>query len=143
MQAHQIKSSPGKKKKRVGRGGKKGTYSGKGMKGQKSRAGRKLEPPIRGIIKRYHKLRGYNFNTIKEKAVVVGLKTLNSKFSPDETVSPQTLVGKKIIGKISGKIPKVKILKNGSIEKPLVIINCLVSASAGKEIEKAGGKIKN
>ncbi len=51
-----------KKSKRVGRGGKKGTYSGKGMKGQKSRAGRKLEPPIRGLIKRYHKLRGYKFN---------------------------------------------------------------------------------
>ena len=63
MQLHDLKpNNKSKEKKRVGRGGKKGTYSGKGMKGQKSRAGRKLEPPIRGLIKRYHKLRGYKFN---------------------------------------------------------------------------------
>ena len=63
MQLHDLKpTNKLKSKKRVGRGGKKGTYSGKGVKGQKSRAGRKLEPPIRGLIKRYHKLRGYKFN---------------------------------------------------------------------------------
>ena len=62
MQLHDLKPNyKSKEKKRVGRGGKKGTYSGKGMKGQKSRAGRKLEPPVRGLIKRYHKLRGYKF----------------------------------------------------------------------------------
>src|SRR4030043_532865 len=47
-----------KKKKRVGRGGKRGTYSGKGIKGQKSRAGRKMVPVIRELIKKYPKLRG-------------------------------------------------------------------------------------
>jgi len=44
MQLHQLKPNHKKKsRKRVGRGGKKGTYSGKGMKGQKSRAGKSHE----------------------------------------------------------------------------------------------------
>jgi large subunit ribosomal protein L15 len=51
----------------VGRGGKKGTYSGRGIKGQKSRAGKRLEPIIRSIIKRYPKLRGYRFKSEKRK----------------------------------------------------------------------------
>ena len=55
MQIHQVKPKTRlKTKKRVGRGGKKGTYSGRGVKGQKARAGHKLAPAIRGIIKKYH-----------------------------------------------------------------------------------------
>jgi large subunit ribosomal protein L15 len=62
MQLHEIKPTHKlKKRKRVGRGGKRGTYSGRGQKGQLSRAGRKLKPLIREIIKRYPKLRGYKF----------------------------------------------------------------------------------
>jgi large subunit ribosomal protein L15 len=62
MQLHEIKPyNKLKKKKRVGRGGKKGTYSGKGMKGQKSRAGAKIRPEIRDMIKKIPKLRGYRF----------------------------------------------------------------------------------
>ena len=56
-----------KRKKRIGRGGKKGTYSGKGMKGQRSRAGRKMAPIIRELIKRYPKLRGYRRVVLNKK----------------------------------------------------------------------------
>ena len=60
MQIHEIQPKHKKlDKKRVGRGGKKGTYSGKGNKGQKSRAGRKMVPIIREFIKKYTKLKGY------------------------------------------------------------------------------------
>lgn len=68
MQLHEIRPlHKGKKRKRVGRGGKRGTYSGRGQKGQKSRAGRRLEPVIREIIKRYPKLRGYKFKSPRSK----------------------------------------------------------------------------
>ncbi len=144
MQLHQLKPIHKKQKeKRVGRGGKKGTYSGKGVKGQKSRAGRKLEPPIRGIIKRYHKLKGYNFNAFKEKATVVGLAVLNEKFNAGDIVSPKSLIEKKIIKKSSGKIPEIKILKNGTLDKSLAVTGCFVSGTAKKEIEKAGGTVKD
>ena len=62
MQLHELRPKHKiKKRKRIGRGGKRGTYSGRGMKGQKSRAGARFEPIIRGLIKRYPKLRGYKF----------------------------------------------------------------------------------
>lgn len=62
MQLHELKPKhKRKKRKRVGRGGKRGTYSGRGIKGQKARAGRRLKPVIRELIKRYPKLRGYKF----------------------------------------------------------------------------------
>ncbi|PIR97790.1 MAG: hypothetical protein COT89_02670 [Candidatus Colwellbacteria bacterium CG10_big_fil_rev_8_21_14_0_10_42_22] len=59
MNLHEI--SPihkNKSKKRIGRGGKRGTYSGKGMKGQKSRAGHKIRPASRDLIQQIPKLRG-------------------------------------------------------------------------------------
>ena len=60
MQLHEIKPTHKlKTKKRVGRGGKKGTYSGRGVKGQKSRAGAKIRPEIRDLIKKMPKKRGY------------------------------------------------------------------------------------
>ncbi|PIS13477.1 MAG: hypothetical protein COT67_01505 [Candidatus Tagabacteria bacterium CG09_land_8_20_14_0_10_41_14] len=67
MQLHQLKpSTKNKDKKRIGRGGKRGTYSGRGLKGQKSRAGRKLRPQLRDIIKRLPKKRGYRFKPVKK-----------------------------------------------------------------------------
>lgn len=59
MQLHEIQPvHENKSKKRIGRGGKRGTYSGRGMKGQKARAGRKIRPAIRDLMQRTPKLRG-------------------------------------------------------------------------------------
>jgi len=59
MQFHNIFSDHSyKSKKRVGRGGKKGTYSGRGMKGQKARAGHRIRPAIRDFMMKVPKLRG-------------------------------------------------------------------------------------
>lgn len=59
MQLHTLKPlHSGRSKKRIGRGGKRGTYSGRGQKGQKSRAGRKIRPAMRDLIQRIPKLRG-------------------------------------------------------------------------------------
>jgi large subunit ribosomal protein L15 len=49
MQINTLKiKTPKKKRKTIGRGGKKGTYSGKGNKGQKARSGSKLDPLFEG-----------------------------------------------------------------------------------------------
>ena len=131
MQIHQLKPKHKlKKKKRVGRGGKKGTYSGKGNKGQRSRAGRKFAPNIREIIKRYPKLRGYKFNKREKNLVVINIGDLEKKFKDSEIVSPKSLLEKKLIRRIKGKTPKVKILGKGEITKKLVIEGCELSKSA-------------
>ncbi len=141
MQIHEIGKTKRVKKKRIGRGGKRGAYSGKGQRGQASRAGRRFEPIIRGLIKRYHKLRGYNFNTIGDAKRIIGVDDLNQYFKSNEEVSPNSLIEKGLIKRIKGKNPKVKILGNGKLTKSLNIRNCLVPDSAKEIIEKAGGMI--
>lgn len=144
MQLHNLRPDhKSKKRKRVGRGGKRGTYSGRGLKGQKARAGRKMKPFIRELVKKYPKLRGYRFGVkVQNPALsVLNLDVLDKKFAEGEKVSPRTLLEKGIIDKIKGRVPKVKILGGGNVKKKLVIENCLVSKSAGEKIKKAGGKI--
>ena len=51
------------------------------------------------------------------------------------------MLEKKIIRKIKGKIPKVKILAKGELKKALTIENCQLSKSTKEKIEKAGGTI--
>jgi len=142
MQLHQLKPKhKNKKRKRVGRGGKRGTYSGKGIKGQKSRSGRRLKPLIRSVIKRYPKLRGYRFNTKTAKMSVVNLELLEKKFNDGDKVNPGILLEQRLIRKIKGRIASVKILGRGKITKALIIENCQASKGAREQIEKAGGKI--
>ena len=144
MQLHQIKPKHKlKKKKRVGRGGKRGTYSGKGIKGQKSRAGKKMQPVIRELIKKYPKLRGYRFKKREKNILSVNIYDLDKRFKEGEVVSSKALLEKKLIRRIKGKTPRVKILDRGELTKNLIIEGCEVSKGAKRTIEKAGGRIKN
>jgi large subunit ribosomal protein L15 len=143
MQLHELHPiHKSKKPKRVGRGGKRGTYCGRGIKGQKARAGRKLKPLIREVIKKYPKLRGYRFKSKKEKLAIVNLESLEKKFKSGDIISPKSLFERRLIRKIKGRIPKVKILGRGEIKKALQIEGCQISKSVKEKIEKAGGKIK-
>jgi len=147
MQLHELRPKHKlKKRKRVGRGGKRGAYSGRGLKGQKAHAGRRLEPIIRRLIKRYPKLRGYRFKsksqTSKSQTVILNVEILDKKFKAGEKITPEILLERKIIGKIKGRMPRVKILGNGEITKPLTVENCIVSKSAKEKIEKAKGQVR-
>lgn len=142
MQVHQLqKNSTFKDKKRVGRGGKKGTYCGGGGKGQKGRAGAKFKPIVREWLKKYPKLRGYNFNT-KTEVSVLNLAQLEASFNSKDTINPAVLISKRVIRKVDGKVPTVKILANGEITKSLTVEGCVVSVKAKEKIEKVGGSIK-
>lgn len=143
MQINEVKPKHKPKgKKRIGRGGKKGNYSGKGMKGQSSRAGRKLVPIIRGIIKRYPKLRGYRAKDTSFKTVILNLDILEKNFKNSDNVNPSILIERHLIRRIKGKTPMVKILGKGELKKKLDIEKCEVSKAAKEKIEKAGGSIK-
>ncbi len=137
MQIHQIKSSDRIKKKRIGRGGKRGTYSGRGMKGQNSRSGHKKAPVVREVLKKYHKLRGYRFNSFSPINQVINLTIIEKKFENNEIVSPKTLLLKKIVKRNQ----PIKILGDGLLKKSIIVKGCLVSCSAIKKIESVGGKI--
>lgn len=143
MQLHQLQPKHRlKKRKRVGRGGKRGTYSGKGIKGQKSRSGRKMQPIMRELIKRYPKLRGYRQVVKPRFGTTVNLRTLEKEFNSGDKITPFVLFEKKIIRKIKGKIPSVKILSQGEIKRKLIIEGCGVSKAARAKVEMAGGVVK-
>ena len=143
MQLHELKPKHKlKRKKRVGRGGKKGTYSGRGNKGQSSRAGRKMVPIIRELIKRYPKLRGYRSFVLQDNSAIVNIDTLEKVSKNGDIINPDNLIKNGIIRMIKGKTPKVKILGRGKLSKQLIIENCKVSKTAKEAIEKAGGTIK-
>lgn len=142
MQIHQIKrENPNKSKKLVGRGGTRGKTSGKGTKGQKARAGAKLRPALRDTIKKLPKLRGYKNKAFRVKPSVVNLRDLNLLATDGMIVNPVTLAEMGLVKLSKGKIPKVKVLGLGNIEKKVTISGCVFSAAVKEKIEKAGGTI--
>jgi len=142
MQIHQLQPKhKSKSRKRIGRGGKRGTYSGKGIKGQSCRAGRKFQPIIRELIKRYPKMRGYRESGMVALTAVINLNLMEKHFSDGDKVNPKVLIEKGLIDKMKNKAPKVKILANGEITKKVTVEDCMVSAGAKRKIEKVGGKV--
>lgn len=132
--------------RRVGRGGKRGKTSGRGMKGAGARAGNKSRPEMRDIIKKLPKRRGYGKN--RARTVVPGrdmravsLAALNTHFNDGETVTANELVSRGVVRRVSGKAPKVKILASGTLTKKLTLSGVSLSATAQAAIEKAGGTI--
>jgi len=136
MQLHQLKPNFKKKsRKRVGRGGKKGTYSGKGVKGQKSRAGKKPRldfaggdtpmskriPKKRGQVGPVKDLRrGVKSPIMKLKPINVNLRDIEKKFKKGEVVSPKSLLEKGLIGRIRKGLPKnIKIIGASQFKKEL------------------------
>lgn len=143
MQIHNVvRTTPNKKKMIVGRGGKKGKTAGRGTKGQKARAGAKLRPEWRDIIKKLPKLRGYAFPSIQDSYFVVNLKAIDAAFNAGDSVSALTLRDKKLIPDPKGKHVNVKILGTGELTKKLTFSGFVMSASAKEKIEKAGGTIE-
>ncbi|HEY4486637.1 MAG TPA: uL15 family ribosomal protein [Candidatus Paceibacterota bacterium] len=143
MQLHTVtKTHPRKTKKRIGRGGKRGTYSGSGVKGQKSRAGRRMRPEIRDIIKKLPKRRGYRAPQLGKKPIAVNIGVLDLAFNAGDTISPQTLAKAGLLHMRESRRGGVKILGTGTLSKKLIVVDCMVSKSAKEAIEKQGGSIK-
>ncbi len=148
MQLHELQPiHKNPSSKRIGRGGKRGKTSGRGHKGQLSRAGNSTRPEIRDTIKKIPKLRGHGVNrsrTVNSERnlpVVVNLVKISNLYEDGDTVSPASLVSKGVIEIKGKKLPKVKILGLGDISVKISVQNCYLSESAKKKIELAGGKI--
>lgn len=142
---HIIPATPRKLAKRVGRGGKRGKTAGRGTKGQKARAGHRMRPELRDIIKKFPKKRGRGKNVNKAFAVPatpINLRDLESHFLAGDTVSVETLLAKKLLSRKGRAISPVKILGTGTLTKKLTVVGIPLSASAKTAVEKAGGKVQ-
>jgi large subunit ribosomal protein L15 len=148
MQLHELKPHTTlRHKKLVGRGGKRGKTSGRGTKGQKARAGRKIRPEIRDIIKKLPKRRGYGKNRAQSvnaqavKPIAVNLSVIEKHFNNGETVSPKILLAKRLISRQNIGAVHVKILGTGEMTKKCTFSHVSFSSSAKEKITKAGGTI--
>ncbi len=133
-----------KSRKVIGRGGKKGTYCGRGCKGQKSRSGAHLDPLFEGgrstLVDHMKKKKG--FKSKKTKPATVTLAELEKKFKSGDIVNKESLIKLELIDKISAR-GGVKILGGGEIGKKLTVAGEIQLSSGAKQaIEKAGGKIE-
>lgn len=126
-------------RKRVGRGigSGLGGWSGKGGKGQTQRSGGSIRRGFEGGQTPLHRrLPKFGFTNVAfaQKYDIVNLGQLD-KISGE--VTPETL---KAAGLIHGS--RVKILGQGEIKKAMIVKAHMLSESAKKAIEAAGGKVE-
>ncbi len=147
-----LKPAQGRKdRKRIGRGlgSGKGRYSGRGLKGQKSRSGsHKMRPGFEGgqnpLYMRLGKLRGQHSKDAmpvgphRTSTAPVNVAALEERFDAGAEVTPESLVEK---GVLKNTRTDVKILGNGELTKKLNVTAHAVSATAREKIEAAGGTI--
>src|SRR5579859_1505269 len=144
-------AQPREDRKRVGRGlgSGKGRYSGRGIKGQKSRAGsHKMRAGFEGgqmpIYMRIGKLRGATskdampIGPFRTETIPVNVRDLD-RFDAGAEVTPETLVEKRLIKNTK---TDVKLLGTGDISKKLTVRVHAISAAAREKIEKAGGTVE-
>jgi large subunit ribosomal protein L15 len=144
MQAHQLKPPRGAKhpRKRIGRGNAagQGTYSGRGLKGQKSRAGNKPRRFFEGgqtrLFKKLPFRRGFN-NPFRVEYQPVNLDDLQ-KLDEGVEVTPELLKEKGVLRSIR---KPVKILASGELTKKLSVTAHRFSLAAKEKIEAAGGSV--
>ena len=136
MQLHNIQPKTKQaSKKRVGRGGKRGTYSGRGVKGQRSRAGHNIRPGLRDLLISIPKLRGYRNKPTGKKYVTVDIASIAQLTEP--TITKEVLIENGLIRPREN----AKITGGGEDKVKKEIVGIAVTKSARAIIEKSGGSI--
>jgi len=142
MLAHELRPPKGSKhaRKRIGRGNASGhgTYSGRGLKGQKSRSGRKPKLGFEGgqtrLIKRLPRRRGFT-NIFRKEYSAVNLGDLE-RFEAGTEVTPELLKQSRVVRSLRRP---VKVLASGELTKALTVKAHKFSMAAKEKIEAAGG----
>ena len=145
MLAHELRPPKGSKhpRKRVGRGNASGhgTYSGRGVKGQKSRSGGKPKLGFEGgqtkLIKRLPRRRGFT-NMFRKEYSAVNLRDLE-RFESGTEVTPELLKESRILRSLR---QPVKVLATGELTKALTVKAHKFSMTAKAKIEAAGGTVQ-
>jgi len=145
MKQNELRPPLGAKHKRkvVGRGNGSGhgTYSGRGLKGQKARSGGGVRVGFEGgqlpLIKRLPRKRGFR-NIFKTEYSIINVGQL-AVFAAGSEVTREELLR---AGLISTTDRPTKILGTGDIKHPLLVSADRFSSSAEKKIVAAGGSIK-
>jgi large subunit ribosomal protein L15 len=144
MQQHELRQPAGAthKRKRVGRGNASGhgTYSTRGMKGQKARSGGGVRVGFEGgqlpLVRRMAYKRGFrNPFRVDYEEVNVGML---ARFAAGSDVNAEALAAARLVR--TGK--PVKVLGEGELAAALTVEAASFSKSARAKIEAAGGSVR-
>lgn len=157
MQLHDLRPQHKRAKtKRVGRGGKRGTTSGGGTKGQKGRAGAGVKPGFRGGDNRLWQLfpkqrgatkkpgnsrphRKHRFYAFHQREVeVINLGDLNV-FSNGDVITPELLLERGVVESLKGGI---KVLGSGELTKKLTLKGVTMSKAAQEKLATSGSVLQ-
>ena len=139
---HQLKPAAGsrRKRKRIGRGdgSNRGSYSGRGSKGQlqTGKVPFLFEGGQNRLVKRLPFMRGFT-NNFRVDYTPVNVGSLNM-FDDDAQIGTDELVATRLVRHTDARI---KLLGDGEIEKSIHISVHACSASARAKVEAAGGSV--
>lgn len=129
-----------KARKRVGRGGCRGTTCGKGNNGQRSRSGGTKGALFEGgqmpLARRLPK-RGFSNARFQEEVVIFNVGQLGKLFNDGQEITREALVERGLLR--SGNTATIKVLGGGSLEKKLIVHADAFSDSAKEALEAKGG----
>jgi large subunit ribosomal protein L15 len=136
-----------KKRKDVGRGGKRGGTSGKGHKGQKARSGGSPRPSFEGgqmpLHRRLPKF-GFTNARFKKEVDIVDLTRLETIFNAGDVVNRDILIEKGVLKSKKSQptkgLLKLKVLADGQLTKKLIVHADAFSKNALKAIQDVGGE---
>tara|TARA_B100001173_G_C15717579_1_gene432941 strand:- start:57 stop:533 length:477 start_codon:yes stop_codon:yes gene_type:complete len=148
MRLNELRDNDGARteRKRVGRGAGSGTgkTSGKGHKGQKSRAGATINGFEGGQMPIYRRLpkRGFK-NPFRKQYAIVNLGDVqkaieDGRLEKDKDIDENSLRGAGLAGK---KNLKIRLLANGDLKSKITIKAAGASRSAVVAVEEAGGAV--
>ena len=139
---HQLKPAAGsrRKRKRIGRGdgSNRGSYSGRGSKGQLQHG--KVPHLFEGgqlrLVKKLPFMRGFT-NNFRVEYTAVNVGSLGM-FDVGSNVGPEELVGARLVRRSDQHI---KLLGDGEIDKAIHVTVHASSASARAKVEAVGGSV--
>jgi len=146
VQPHTLRPPKGarRERKRIGRGDGSGhgSYSGRGIKGQKARGGKPPRPGFEGgqlpLVQRLPKQRGF-VNLSRREYALVKLGDLDARFEAGAEVDILAMARAGLVRDLD--LP-VKVLSNGGLTKPLKVTAHRFSARAREMILSAGGEVR-
>ena len=149
MKLHELRPGTGahRQAKRLGRGHGSGKVktSGRGQKGQNSRAGSGPKPFFAGgqnpWTMQVPQKRGFSRARFRVDAQVVNIGALDSHFDDGDVVTIEALASRGLVNDGSGHTP-VKLLADGALTKALSVHVHRASRSAAEAVVVAGGSIE-
>ncbi|MDO8470030.1 MAG: uL15 family ribosomal protein [bacterium] len=141
MQLHTLHAATRRRPtKRVGRGGKRGTTSGKGTKGQRSRSGHRIRPAARDLVLKFPKLRGVGNSRRSVSATIVKTGDIPALLARARVaeLTREVLVS---LRKIRAVKDAVKVVANGKLASAVAVNGIPATKGAKAEILKFGGTV--